>query len=126
PPDLFDKLKPEFVAPLVLYLCSERCPVSGAIYNAGMGYFNRVGLVTGSGASVGDGREVPTPEAVAASMDKIRSLDGGQEFRDVRGAFGPMMEALGPEKRERAPEAGGRLTVPEVFARIPQAFQAEK
>ncbi len=26
PPDLFERLKPEFVAPLVLYLCSEAVP----------------------------------------------------------------------------------------------------
>ncbi|NIS69946.1 MAG: short-chain dehydrogenase, partial [Proteobacteria bacterium] len=97
-----------------------------AIYNAGMGYFNRVALVTGSGTSVGDGREVPTPEAVAASMDEITSLDGGQEFRDARGAFSPMMETLGPKKEGGEPETGGRLTVAEVFSRIPQAFQAEK
>ena len=49
PPELFERSKPEFVAPLVLYLCSDRCPVSGNTYNAGMGYFNRAAVVTGPG-----------------------------------------------------------------------------
>ncbi len=29
PPELFQKMKPEFVAPLALYLCSEQCPSAG-------------------------------------------------------------------------------------------------
>ncbi|MHC4487457.1 MAG: SDR family NAD(P)-dependent oxidoreductase, partial [Planctomycetota bacterium] len=35
PPDFLDKLKPELIAPLALFLVSEMCPVSGNIYNAG-------------------------------------------------------------------------------------------
>ena len=41
PPDLFEKLKPEFVAPLVLFLSSAKCTDNGLIFNAGLGYFNR-------------------------------------------------------------------------------------
>jgi len=35
PPDLLAKMKPEYVAPIVLYLCSEACEATGMIYNAG-------------------------------------------------------------------------------------------
>jgi len=126
PPDLFEKLKVEFVAPLVLYLCSEQCPVSGAIYNAGMGYFNRAAIVTGPGAVVGDGKQIPTPEAVAASMEKIKSLDGAQEFPNATAAFGPMLDAFSPKEKEAPAEAGAKLTVKGIFARLPDAFQADK
>jgi NAD(P)-dependent dehydrogenase (short-subunit alcohol dehydrogenase family) len=40
PPDLFERLKPEFAAPLVLYLCSTACTETGQVFNAGAGYFN--------------------------------------------------------------------------------------
>jgi hypothetical protein len=93
PAEVHEKLKPEFVAPLVLYLCSEQCPVNGAIYNAGMGFFNRVAVVTGSGSLVGDGCEVPTPEAVAGSIDRIKSLEGAKEYPNAMAAFGPMLDA---------------------------------
>ena len=126
PPDLFEKLTPEFVAPLVLYLCSERCPVNGAIYNAGMGYFNRVAFLTGPGAVIGDGKEVPTPEAVAANMDKIKSLDGAEEFPNATAAFGPMLDAFSPKKKEEAAGPPAKLTVKDIFERIPDAFQADK
>jgi NAD(P)-dependent dehydrogenase (short-subunit alcohol dehydrogenase family)/putative sterol carrier protein len=126
PPDLFEKLKPEFVAPMVLYLSSEQCPVSGAVYNAGMGYFNRAAVVTGPGAVVGDGKEIPTPEAVAASMDKIKSLEGAEEFPSATAAFGPMLDAFSPKKKEAATAGSGGPTVSEIFAGMTSVFQADQ
>jgi NAD(P)-dependent dehydrogenase (short-subunit alcohol dehydrogenase family) len=35
PPEVQEQLKPEFVVPLVLYLCSDKCTDSGLILNAG-------------------------------------------------------------------------------------------
>ncbi len=125
PPELFEKLKPEFVAPLVLYLCSEQCTGTGAVYNAGMGYYNRAAVVTGPGVVVGDGKEIPTPEAVAASMGKIKSLESAEEFPNAMAAFGPMLAAFSPKKKEAA-EAGGRgLTVKAVFDGMVDAFQPD-
>ena len=43
PPDLQEKSKPEFVAPMVLYLCSEACAETGMIFNAGMGCYKPCG-----------------------------------------------------------------------------------
>jgi len=83
PPDMLEKLKPEFIAPLVLNLCSENCTDSGYIYNGGPGYYNRAAVVTGKGAVVGNGTDVPTPEEVAAQWEKINSLEGGKEFSQV-------------------------------------------
>ena len=55
PPEILEKLKPEFVAPLVLYLCSDQLQrIRVLVINAGMGYFNRAAIVTGPGAVVGD------------------------------------------------------------------------
>ncbi|MBW1784753.1 MAG: SCP2 sterol-binding domain-containing protein, partial [Deltaproteobacteria bacterium] len=127
PPDLLEKLKPEFVAPLVLYLCSERCPVNGAIYNAGMGYFNRVAIVTGPGTVIGKEGDLPSPEAVAAHMDQIKSLKGAEEFPNATAAFGPLLDAFSPKKKEASSDEGAKeLTVADIFDGIPGAFQADK
>ena len=83
PPEMLEKLKPEFVAPIVLNLCSEQCNDSGYIFNCAMGYFNRAAVVTGAGTVVGNGKDVPTPEEVAAQWDKITSLEGGKEFPQI-------------------------------------------
>jgi len=127
PPDLLEKLQPEFVAPMVLYLCSERCPVNGAIYNAGMGYFNRVAIMTGPGAVIGKEGEVPSPEAVAAHMSKIKSLKGAEEYPNATAAFGPLLDAFSLKKAESGPaEEGPGLTVANIFEGIPDAFQPDK
>jgi NAD(P)-dependent dehydrogenase (short-subunit alcohol dehydrogenase family)/putative sterol carrier protein/acyl dehydratase len=127
PPDLLDKLKPEFVTPLVVYLCSEQCPVSGAVYNAGMGCFNRAAIVTGPAAVIGDGDRIPTPEEIAANMKRISSLEGGTEIYNLTEAITSMMAALTPkrEAEAKAPTAG-KLTVKGVFGRIGDAFQPDK
>ncbi len=95
PEELFARMKPEFVAPMVLYLCAEQCPVSGSVYNAGMGFFNRAAIVTGPGCMIGDGMQPPPVEEVAANMDKIKSLEGCQEYPNAMAAYAPMIEAVG-------------------------------
>ncbi len=41
PPELYTQMKPDYVAPLVLYLSSEECAFSGYIFNCALGYFSR-------------------------------------------------------------------------------------
>jgi putative sterol carrier protein len=148
PPDVLDKMKPEFIAPLVLYLCSERCPVSGRIYNAGCGYYGRAAVLTGPGTVLGDGREIPTVEAVAAAWEKIQSLEGGKEYGQLLDLMGDMLGAFAAAEQQPAPQAEakpsapGTVTAPTgaqsaaagtgitsvktVFEKMPQAFRAEK
>jgi hypothetical protein len=78
-------MKPEFVAPMVLYLCSEECEPSGHIFNAGMGYYNRVAVLTGTGKKFG-ANDPPSIETIADSFDAIDSLDGVKEFADANAA----------------------------------------
>jgi putative sterol carrier protein len=124
PPDLLEKLKPEFVVPLVLYLCSDQCAETGMVFNAGMGCFNRAALVTGPGAVVGDGATPPTPEQIHQQWDAINTLESTAEFTGAAAALGAMLEALSPEQSAGKP--GPRLSVKPVFDRIGEAFQADK
>ncbi len=88
PPDMFDRLKPEFVTPIVVYLCSDKCQVTGNIYNAGIGAFNRVHMLTGPTVLVGEGIEPPTAEAVMAEFDKINSLKDAKEVSTATDVMG--------------------------------------
>jgi putative sterol carrier protein len=128
PPDLFEKLKPEFVAPLVLYLCSDKCPVNGAVYNAGAGFFNRAAIFSGPGILIGDGQTPPSPEAVAEKWSEILSLKGAKEYGNVTIAMGAMLESAAskPHEGEPAGETAPALTVQGVFDQMPRAFQADK
>jgi NAD(P)-dependent dehydrogenase (short-subunit alcohol dehydrogenase family)/acyl dehydratase/putative sterol carrier protein len=126
PPEMLAKLKPEFVAPLVLYLSSEQCPVSGNIYNAGMGYFNRAAILTGEGAVVGDGQAPPSVEEVAGAMEKIKTMAGADEYPNATAAFTPMLDAFNPKKKAAAADAGGGApSVKQIMEGLPGAFNAD-
>ena len=126
PPDLSDQLKPEFVAPLVLYLCSEQCAESGLILNAGSGFFSRSAVVSGPGTLLGDGQKVPTVEQIHRNWVQVDALEGSQEHGDANAA---LMAMLVPPVQETAKAADkpseGDLTVQTVFEQMPDFFQPE-
>lgn len=124
PPDPADKLKPEYVAPLVLYLCSRSCDHNGMIFNAGAGCFNRVALMTGKGAVVGDGRTFPTPEELDEKWEKISDLSEGKEYYSATLALGSMLEVLNPKGDIVSTDSAS--TVKDIFDHISEAFQADK
>jgi NAD(P)-dependent dehydrogenase (short-subunit alcohol dehydrogenase family)/acyl dehydratase/putative sterol carrier protein len=125
PPDFLDKLKPELVAPMALYLVSEQCPVSGNIYNVGMGCFNRAAIVTGPGAVVGIGGEIPTPEQLQGQREKIISLKKGKEYQNVTEQIGDLLAAFS-QPAEAAVDSGRRFaSASEVFDAMPDSFVAD-
>ena len=67
-------MPPELVAPMVAYLASELCPVTGEIYTAGGGRFARLFLASTPGY-VHDGG-VPTTDDVAAHWAEINDETG--------------------------------------------------
>ena len=130
PPDFADKLKPEFVAPLVLYLCSEQCPASGGIYNAGMGHYSRATVVSGPGIWLDKDGQCPEPEAIAANWQRITSLRGAEAYSDANAALMDMLAApsdlpddLEEASTEGSPAEGPPATVQAVFDTLPSAFQ---
>ena len=80
-------MKPEFVAPAVLYLCSEECNDSGAIINATLGYYSRSAVLTGHGVFLSDGQRIPSPEEVRDNWDKIMSLENPKYFNQLPEMF---------------------------------------
>lgn len=125
PPDLAEKLKPEFVAPVVLLLSSDECKVSGAIYSAGMGHYARVAMVTSPGIVLGGDQEIPSPESLAHHIKEIVSLDGAKEYPNATIALGAMLqEASAPT--DASDQSKGLPTVKEVFDRMSGAFQKDR
>jgi NAD(P)-dependent dehydrogenase (short-subunit alcohol dehydrogenase family)/putative sterol carrier protein len=124
PPDFLDKLKPELVAPMALFLVSEKCPVSGNVYNAGMGSFNRAAMATGPGVVVGDDQEKPTAEQLVAQWDQITSLKGAKEYQNLNEQIGDLLAAFS-QPAGTAESSNGFGVVAEVFDSMPGAFVAD-
>jgi putative sterol carrier protein len=125
PPDLFEKSKPEFVAPLVMVLCSEQCKPSGGVFNAGMGYFNRAAIFTGRTVQLGDPDHPPTPEQIHTSWSEINTLEGAKEIEDANAAI---FALIAPPDTAAAggsdsPEDAGDVQV--VFDQMAGSFKAD-
>jgi NAD(P)-dependent dehydrogenase (short-subunit alcohol dehydrogenase family) len=79
PPQVVEKLKPEYVSPLAAYLVSEDCQLSGAMMVAGAGYFSRAAVVEGPGFFFDEPDKV-TPDDIAAKLAEITNLEGAAEY----------------------------------------------
>ncbi len=126
PPELFEKMKPEFVSPLVLYLCSSKCEETGNIYNAGMGFFNRAAVVTGPGTTIGDGTNPPTIEDVVENLEKISSLKNGKVYFELNEQVGDAINAFTapPQAKEDSGDQKS-ASVADIFEAMPGAFNVE-
>jgi NAD(P)-dependent dehydrogenase (short-subunit alcohol dehydrogenase family) len=83
PPEIFKRMKVDFVTPAVLYMCSKQCQDSGVIINAGLGYFSRSAIMTGEGVILSDGNKIPTPEEVMENWSRITSLENPKFFNQL-------------------------------------------
>jgi len=94
PPQLLEKLEPEYVSPLVVYLASEACTDTGRIYSVGGGYVARVAILEGEGTTF---EGVPSPDDVADAWEQVNQVGpGAVEFtHGVMEQTGKIMQALG-------------------------------
>ncbi|MEX0801693.1 MAG: SDR family oxidoreductase [Dehalococcoidia bacterium] len=79
PPAMHEKLSPQYVSPVVAYLCSEECEESGGVFTAAGGYFGRAAVVESKGVFFDDASKV-TPEDIRDNIAKIRDLSDADEF----------------------------------------------
>jgi 3-hydroxy-3-methylglutaryl CoA synthase/NAD(P)-dependent dehydrogenase (short-subunit alcohol dehydrogenase family)/putative sterol carrier protein len=124
PQDMIEKLQPELVVPMVLYLCSENCADTGMIFNAGMGCFSRSAVVDGTGVVVGDGKTPPTPEQIHQNWEAVDSLAAPVERYNATTALGAILDAFSPKEKKATGEPP-RLTVKTVFDTLANSFIAE-
>jgi NAD(P)-dependent dehydrogenase (short-subunit alcohol dehydrogenase family) len=84
---------PELVSPMVAYLASSACRVSGEAFSAGCGRFARVFIGVAPGWLTPD-NETATAETIDDHLDEIETLDGftvpasvWDELREIGGAY---------------------------------------
>lgn len=88
PPNVLEKLLPEYVSPLVAYLASEGCASTGETYAVGGGYISRVAIVEAGGVSL----KQHAPEDVASAWEKINDLSEAKPFENAMLAAGQAMQ----------------------------------
>ena len=82
-------------------------------------------MATGSGAVVGDGEEIPTPEQLVSQWDHIATLKDAKEYRDLSEQIGDLLAAFS-QPAAATDSTDGFGSVAEVFDDMPNVFVADK
>ena len=93
PKEIFEKLKPEFVTPLVMYLCSDECKDTGMLINCGGGWYSRAAIVCASGTII-QGKDEITAEDIMAQWSKITDLSDAKPLNNIGDTFAYMAPLL--------------------------------
>lgn len=93
PEEVIGKVKPDYVAPIVAWLCSELCEESAKMYSAGGGYFSRAAVVEGPGVVFDVNKDI-TVEMIVEQLDQINSIEGGQEFASAMEQAGTVISKM--------------------------------
>ncbi len=82
PPNVLEKLKPEYVSPLVVYLCSENIDVSGELYEVGAGAVSRLETLRSKGCTLNPDEGV-TVEQMAENWSLINDMTDAKILRSI-------------------------------------------
>lgn len=93
PEDVIGKVKPEYVAPIVAWLCSEKCEETARMFTAGGGYYSRAAVVEGPGVVFDVSKEI-TLEMIDEKIDQIMSLEGAREYASAMENAGTVLSKM--------------------------------
>jgi len=79
PPQLVEALKPEFVAPLVTFLCSESCTETSGIFEVGAGFVAKVRLQRSKGVFFPIDKDL-SPEHIRDRFNEISDFSEGTVY----------------------------------------------
>uniref|UniRef100_A0A671UVZ2 Hydroxysteroid (17-beta) dehydrogenase 4 n=1 Tax=Sparus aurata TaxID=8175 RepID=A0A671UVZ2_SPAAU len=94
PPDIVESLKPEYVAPLVLWLCHEQCQENGGLFEVGAGWIGKLRWERSQGRTVRQKNQPMTPEAVRDQWDKICDFTDAAKITNIQESFQSCMNVL--------------------------------
>ncbi len=110
PEELVNRLKPEYVSPLVAYLCHDSCQENGSVFEVGAGWTAKVRLQRTAGLFLP--LSGVTPEAIAAKWDQVTRFDEHADYpNSTQNSMAPLManlENVGDAAAAAAPAVGGQ------------------
>ena len=115
PPQLLSELKPEYISPLVAWLCHEDCEETKGLFEVGAGYMAKLRWERTLGHAFKLGQAIAI-EDVANKFDKICDFEKSEHPQDVNTAIGAMLTnitnpSLGGNEFIDLDEATGKETV---------------
>ncbi|XP_006812275.1 uncharacterized protein LOC100367300 [Saccoglossus kowalevskii] len=103
PQYMIDALKPEYIAPLVVFMCHESCDENHTIFECGAGWAAQVRLQRSKGAIYKKKNLAATPEQVRDSWNNITDFTDADIPTTIQESTGLAMQALSvDENNERS------------------------
>ena len=93
PEELLEKLKPEYVSPLVGWLVSDQFEDTGGIYEVGAGYVGKLRWERTTGG-IFNTKNGMSPEQLSAGWDKVTDFEVADHPANTNDAFAPIMDAM--------------------------------
>ena len=93
PEELIKALKPEYVSPLVAWLCHEDCEENGSLFEVGGGYFGKLRWERSKGKMFRLGRTI-TPDTIKSSWKQVTDFTSSTNPLDIASSMQPIMENI--------------------------------
>ncbi|XP_071638603.1 peroxisomal multifunctional enzyme type 2 isoform X1 [Temnothorax longispinosus] len=95
PPDFFEQLKPELIAPVVFWLCHEDCTENGSIIEAALGWAGKCHIIRSSGCVLRQNlSDDLTPENVRENWSKVIDMTSAKRLTSIQEATGELLGIL--------------------------------
>lgn len=117
PPDLFEELKPDLIAPVVAYLCHDSCQENATIIDSAAGWAGKCHVVRSQGAllrtQIGEGVSL---ENVRDNWDRVTNMgrENVNRLNSTQEATLSLVNALETLREGRG--SGGQTSLSEAFS----------
>jgi len=123
PPEMVKALKPEYICPLVAYLCHEKTKVNGGLFEVGAGWVSKLRWERTKGHYFPVDQPL-LPEHISAHWDNIVDFTGASHPTTIMESSSTMAANL-KNKSQPAPAAKKGGPIDEIFAQISQRVKED-
>lgn len=99
PPEIFDELGPEYIAPVVTWLVHDSCPENGGIFEVAGGWVGKYQWQRAQGATLRAPGKVMNPEMVRDAWDKVTDMTDPLVITSVQESMGAIMDSIENSKQ---------------------------
>ena len=120
PPEMVEALKPEYVAPLIAYLCHDTCTESGSVFECGSGWVSKVRWQRTGGVGFPINKPL-LPEHIAAKWNVICDFDDGRATHptSTQESFAGVQENFDNVSKEKESPSGEKSADSAKAAKLP-------
>jgi len=94
PQEMLQEMKPEYIMPLVIYLCHDSFTDTGGVYELVAGYICKLRWQRSQGAVLREMNKLMTPEAVRDNWNAVTNFDNPRYVEDIGSANMIAVEAI--------------------------------